>query len=421
MSQGRSIGEGVVRAMKMKVDTGSRGTGSKLLWALCALVLGVVCTTVFFLAGPGKRATEPVATEEQAPEAATEAEVPVQETEQVAEPADPASTRAILASWDEESEAYVRLTSFVEGVCDPTSDSYLPPEERVATFDMDGTFICERAPVYIDMAFICWHVLEDPTYEAPADIRAAVESVMDEVRAGIVPERVNLNTVLAQAYEGRTPDELMADVVRFAETTEVAGFDNMTYAQSFYVPMLEVIEYLRANDFDVYVVTACERYVSRALAVEYADFDPTHVVGTDLVTEATGQDGEDGLDYTFTQDDELVIVAPHVIETGKTNKVIAIQNEIGRRPVLSFGNSSGDFAMLNYATANPDHEGIGFLVIADDLAREYGNEGKAASMRDEVAKEGWVGISMRDDWTSIYGPNVEKTELPEDEYLAEAA
>jgi hypothetical protein len=194
----------------------------------------------------------------------------------------------------------------------------------------------------------------------------------------------------------------------------------MTYAQSFYAPMLEVIEYLRANDFDVWVVTACERYVSRALSVEYAGFDPTHIVGTDLVTEATGQDGEDGLDYTFSQDDELVIVAPHVIETGKTNKVIAIQNEIGRVPVLAFGNSSGDFAMLNYVTANPNHQGLGFLVIADDTEREYGDAKKAASMRDEVEAQSWVGISMRDDWTTIYGDGVEKTGLPEEE-LDEAA
>ena len=409
--------------MKMKVDTGTSGGGSKLLWALCALLVGIVCTSMFFLVGPGKRAAESAPAEAEAP--AAEAEVPASEASVgetvTAAPADPVATRSILASWDQKSDAYVRLTSFVEGVCDPASADYLPPEERVATFDMDGTFICERAPVYIDMAFICWHVLEDSTYDAPAALRKDVESVMEEVRAGIVPEDVNLNTVLAKAYEGRTPDELMADVLRFAEDTNVAGFDNMTYAQSFYRPMLEVIDYLRANDFDVYVVTACERYVSRALAVAYAGFDPTHVVGTDLVTEATGQDGEDGLDYTFTQDDELVIVAPHVSETGKTNKVIAIVNEIGRRPVLSFGNSSGDFAMLNYATANPDHEGLGFLVVADDLTREYGNEEKAASMRDEIAKEGWVGISMRDDWTTIYGPDVQKTALPEDEYLADAA
>ncbi len=405
--------------MKTRVDVNKPTTASKLLWALCALLLGVACTAIFFLVGPGRKASDqaPLQAETSVAEAESEATEPAPEAPVLV---DSANTRSILASWDPDSEAYKRLTSFVEDVCDPASDGYLSPEERVATFDMDGTFICEKGPIYIDMVFACWHVLEDPSYEAPADLKASVESVLDDVEAGVVPKDVDLNTVLAQCYEGRTPAELMADVIRFAESANVGGFTNMTYAQSFYVPMLEVIEYLRANDFDVWVVTACERYVSRALSVEYAGFDPTHIVGTDLVTEATGQDGKDGLDYTFTQDDELVIVAPHVIETGKTNKVIAIQNEIGRVPVLAFGNSSGDFAMLNYVTVNPNHQGLGFLVIADDTEREYGDAKKAASMRDEVEGQSWVGISMRDDWTTIYGEGVEKTGLPEEE-LDEAA
>lgn len=404
--------------MKMKVDGGGRADlRSKIVWAVCALLAGVVCTTVFFLAGPGRKpaASEPETTE--APLVSEEAT-----TEDVeAKDATPADTHAILASWDQESDAYVKLTTFVENVCDPESDSYLPPEDRVATFDMDGTFICEKAPIYIDQTFACWHVLEDPNYTPSASMRASVEAVMDEVNAGISPEDLDLNTVLARCYKDHTADELMADVLRFAESNEALGFSGMTYAQTFYKPMVEVIEYLRANDFDVYVVTACERYVSRALAVEYVGFEPDHIVGTDLVMQATGQGKEDGLDYTFEQDDELVIAAPHIIETGKTNKVIAIENEIGRRPILSFGNSSGDFAMLNYATANPDHEGLGFLVIADDTEREYGDEEKAASMREEVEAQNWVGISMRDDWQTIYGEGVEKTGLPELQELDQAA
>ena len=80
-----------------------------------------------------------------------------------------------------------------------------------------------------------------------------------------------------------------------------------------------------------------------------------------------------------------------------------------------------DFAMLNHATSNPDHQGLGFLVIADDTEREYGNEDKAASTSEEAAAQGWVGISMRDDWSTIYGDGIEKTALPAQERLAEAA
>ena len=405
--------------MGSKSEAGKAGTREKLVWAVCALLVGIVCTTAFFLTRPTTQA-ETSAPKDPAPATEEYAE-PDNDDDAVPEAASPADTRAILASWDQDSEAYQQLTAFVEDVCDPESPDYLVPAERVATFDMDGTFICEKAPIYIDQAFACWHVLEDPTYKAPKKLRRAVESVMDEVDAGIVPEDVSLNAILAQCYTGSTPDKLMDDVLRFASTTEVKGFSGMTYAESFYQPMVEVIAYLRANDFDVYVVSACERYVARALSMTYQGFAPDHVIASDLLVKASGQGDAAGLDYTFALDDELVIAGPEILETGKTNKCIAIVNEIGRRPVLSFGNSSGDFAMLNYATSNPQHQGLGFLVIADDTEREYGNEEKAASMREEVAAQGWVGISMRDDWTTIYGEGVERTSLPEEATLAEAA
>ena len=383
----------------------------RILCASCALLIGVMFTAAHFqLLERGNQTPDPTLAPDAQPAPDTQP-APTDPGTPVA--ADPAATRVLLASWNPSSEAYKRLTAFVEEVCDPTSPYYLEPEERVATFDMDGTFLSEKAPIYIDQTFAAWHVLYDPAYDAPAELRAAVSSVLTQIEAGIVPDAVDLNAVLAESYVGRTPDELMADILRFAETTPVTGFSGMTYAQSFYRPMLEVIAYLRANNFDVYVVSACERYVARVLAVTYAGFDPTHVIGTDLLVKADDQGDAAGIDYTFELDDAIVIAGPKIQETGKTNKVIAITNEIGRRPVLAFGNSSGDFAMLNFATSNPDHPGLGFLVIADDEVREYGDGEKAAKMRAEVAAQGWVGISMRDDWTTIYGDGVAKTTLPE--------
>jgi phosphoserine phosphatase len=237
---------------------------------------------------------------------------------------------------------------------------------------------------------------------------------MDQVHAGIEPEDPDLNEVLDQCYAGKSPQELMSDVVSFAEKVQVEGFTGMTFSESFYKPMVEVIKYLRANDFDVFVVTACERYVSRALAVEFVDFAPDHVIGMDMPVVATGQGDELGVDYTFALDDEVLLAGTREREDGvkKSNKVFAIISQIGVRPILAFGNSSGDFAMLNYAASNPDHQGLGFLVIADDAVREYGNDEKAQEMRDTVAAQGWVGISMRDDWQTIYGEGVERTSLP---------
>ena len=100
-----------------------------------------------------------------------------------------------------------------------------------------------------------------------------------------------------------------------------------------------------------------------------------------------------------------------------------LQQEIGEVPVLSFGNSSGDYSMLNYAEGNPDHPGMGILVGCDDTVREYGSETKAADFYAEVEKQGWTAFSMANDWLTIYGDGVEKVGLPgaEEEALPDAA
>ena len=349
-----------------------------------------------------------------APQNNAQPEPAAETTTAIAEqPIDPVATRDILASWNPESEAYKRLTSFVESVVDPTSDQYLPPEERIVTTDMDGTFLCEKGPTYFDQCFSLWHALHDPTYEAPQDLKARSEAMIDEFYSGDItfehgPE---LNYTLAEAYTGHEPEELASDVLRFAESVDVVGFSGMKYGESFYKPMLEVIDYLRANDFDVWVVSASERLVARPICVSYAGFAPDHVIGSDLIVRAANQDTADGLDYTLEQDEELLIGGGMVSETGSTNKPIAILNEIGRRPIIAFGNSSGDYAMLNYTVTNPDHEGIGFLVLCDDTAREYGDLDRAAKQEKEAEDSKWVTISMANDWSTIYGEGVERTQL----------
>jgi len=112
------------------------------------------------------------------------------------------------------------------------------------------------------------------------------------------------------------------------------------------------------------------------------------------------------------------------VECGKSGKPAAIAREIGKRPVLAFGNSSGDYSMLNYAEGNPDHTGMGFFVVCDDTEREYGSDEKAADFYEKVEKEGWTPFSMKNDWKTIYGEGVQKTELPgaeEEEALPDAA
>jgi soluble P-type ATPase len=186
--------------------------------------------------------------------------------------------------------------------------------------------------------------------------------------------------------------------------------------------MIEVIEYLKANDFDVWMVSACEREVVRALVERYnIPFD--HVIATDVPYVASEKGDKAADEYNMSKDETILLGAPlDAVECGKSEKSAAIAREIGKRPVLAFGNSAGDYSMLNYAEGNPEHAGMGFFVVCDDTEREYGSEEKAAEYYGEVEKQGWTAFSMANDWKTIYGEGVEKTELPGTvETLANAA
>ena len=327
-------------------------------------------------------------------------------------------------SWNPDSQSLAELVDFVAGVTDESSPEYLEPADRVATFDMDGTILCEKAPVYIDYCMTMYRVLDDPTYQATEEERDAMQQVRDHAYSEgktFHPEGLTKDDLVASAFAGMTPEEFREYVVDFAEKTDVVGFEGMTYGQSFYQPMIEVVRYLQANDFDVWMVSACEREVVRAL-VERFDIPYDHVVATDVPYVASGKGEEAADDYNMSQDDEILLGAPlDEVECGKSGKPAAIAREIGKRPILAFGNSSGDFSMLNYAESNPDHVGMGFFVVCDDTEREYGSDEKAAEFYEEVEKEGWTPFSMADDWKTIYGDGVQKTELPGAESIEEEA
>ena len=327
-------------------------------------------------------------------------------------------------SWNPESEALGELVSFVSDTTDESSPAYLEPEDRIATFDMDGTILCEKAPVYLDYCLTMYRVLDDPTYNATQEeIDAMEETRYHAYTKGEVfdPEGITKNDLVATAFAGMTPEEFRAYVVDFADNENVVGFEGMTYGESFYRPMIEVIDYLRANDYDVWMVSACEREVVRALMERY-DIPYDHVIATDVPFVVSGLgENEDADEYNMTRDEEMLLGAPlDDVECGKSGKPSAIAREIGKRPVLAFGNSSGDFSMLNYAEGNPDHEGMGFFIVCDDTEREYGSEKKAADFYSKVDEHGWTAISMANDWETIYGEGVRKTELvSEEEYLGE--
>ncbi|MBQ6067789.1 MAG: haloacid dehalogenase-like hydrolase [Clostridia bacterium] len=321
----------------------------------------------------------------------------------------------VFPSWEADSVSLGELVDFVSACTDVSGPDYLEPADRIAVFDMDGTILCEKAPVYIDYCLTMYRVLDDPAYDASEEERDAMQQIRDHAYAEgktFHPEGLTKDDLVASAFAGMTPEEFRAYVVDFADRTDVVGFEGMTYGQSFYKPMLEVIDYLRANDFDVWMVSACEREVVRALVERFGiPFD--RVIATDVPYVASGKGDEAADDYTMGQDETILLGAPlDEVECGKSGKSAAIAREIGKRPVLAFGNSSGDYAMLNYAEGNPDHAGMGFFVVCDDTEREYGSAEKAAEYYDKAEEQGWTAFSMADDWKTIYGDGVIKTELP---------
>ena len=378
-----------------------------LLYVILAFLAGAAVAAIVILAIRGNGAK---------PSQEAESANPDADAQQTAESAASPDFAAAFPSWDADSESLRALTDFVKDAADPASPGYLAPADRIAVFDMDGTILCEKAPVYIDYCMTMYRVLDDPTFSATEEERDAMQQVRNHAYAygeTFHPETITKDDLVASAFAGMTPEEFRAYVVDFADKTDVVGFSGMTYGQSFYKPMIEVVDYLRANDFDVWMVSACEREVVRALVERFGiPFD--RVIATDVPYVASGKDGDKAADdYNMGSDEKILLGAPlDEVECGKSGKSAAIAREIGKRPVLAFGNSSGDYSMLNYAEGNPDHVGMGFFVVCDDTEREYGSEKKAAEYYAEAEKQGWTTFSMADDWKTIYGDGVQKTELP---------
>jgi hypothetical protein len=203
--------------------------------------------------------------------------------------------------------------------------------------------------------------------------------------------------------------EFDAYVKNYASKT-ANGFVGMTYAQSFYKPMLQVLDFLRANGFTCYVVSGSDRFICRSLLEDYG-FEPNNVIGMDVKLKGNKQGTEVGVNYTIGQEEHLVRTDELIIKNLKTNKVLQISQEIGKVPVLSFGNSSGDIAMHNYCMGNDEYRSAAFMLVADDDVRDHANLAEGASREAKWREIGFYVISMRNDFKTIYGDGVMKTDF----------
>ncbi len=323
------------------------------------------------------------------------------------------ATKNYFTLWNQ-CEALSALQEFVEDVTNPGSKNYIKPEDRIATFDMDGTFVGELYPTYLEYNLLEYRALDDPDYrdQAPDDVREAAQEIRDFVRQGKkLPDHFDMKHALAaaKAYAGMTLAEFDAYVKAYA-ALPANGFSGMTYGQSFYKPMLEVFDYLKAKGFTFYVVSGSDRFICRAL-VEAIGIEPNRVIGMDVKLRSTSQGTVEGVNYTMGKEEDLVRTDELIIKNLKTNKVLQITQEIGKVPVLSFGNSGGDCSMHNFCLSNTEHRSAAFMLIADDDARDHANREKALTLGQQWRDAGYHVISMRDDFKTIYGEGVTKTDF----------
>lgn len=314
-----------------------------------------------------------------------------------------------LASWTDSSATKQQLIPYMEAITDEASADFIPVERRVAVFDLDGTLFGETNPIYFDHSLLLYRVLEDPDYKDKASDfeKETCYQILEGIRAGEYPEGMDMmhGQAVASAFAGMTVDEFVDYCIEFGKQ-EAPGYDNLTRGDSFYKPMLEVIDYLQENDFSVYVVSGTDRLILRGICKDKLNLPFSQIIGSDESIVATGQGDSDGLDYVLTDSDKLVLGGDFIIKNLKMNKVGVIAQEIGVQPVLAFGNSSGDASMGEYVTSNNEYRSMAFMLCCDDLDREYGSESKARKMQESCDKHGWTAISMKNDWKTIYGENV---------------
>jgi len=306
-----------------------------------------------------------------------------------------------LPSWND-GAAKQAIVTFVKETTDQASPKFVPPAERIATFDQDGTLWVEH-PMYSQVVYCLERV--------PAVVKAKPElakvepfkTVLSGNREAMAKLSMkDLEKILAETLTGMSVDDFDAEAKKWLATAEDARWKR-PYPELTYLPMQEVLKYLRANGYKTYIVTGGGQDFVRVYAERTYGIPPEQVVGSAGGTKY-GYD-ESGKPF-LTKEPKLLL------NDNDAGKPEGIHLMIGRRPVAAFGNSTGDQQMLEYTKAG-DGARLAMLVLHDDAKREYAYgpaQGLPAThvgaftqaLYDEAKKQGWVVIRMKDDWKRIF-------------------
>ena len=287
------------------------------------------------------------------------------------------------------------LLDFVGAVTTEGGPDFVRAADRVATFDNDGTLWVEQ-PAYTQFVFILDRIRalapRNPAWQEDPVFRAAIAGDMRAVAAG---GTAGLLKLAGAAQAGNTPEEFHAVAAQWLATARDRRW-NRPYTQLVYQPMLEVLAFLRARGFATFIASGGGVEFVRAFSEEAYGIPPHQVVGSTFALRPGEQDGR----VVLTREPQV-----DFIDDGP-GKPVAIARHIGRRPIAAFGNSDGDFQMLQYATEGPGRR-LGMIVHHDDAEREYAYDreshvGQLNRALDEAPRRGWQVVSMRDDWSRVF-------------------
>lgn len=299
-----------------------------------------------------------------------------------------------LSYWNDRPSKQA-IIDFVAQISEPGGPNYVPPTDRIAVFDNDGTLWAEQ-PVYFQLIFAMDRVKllapQHPEWENMQPFKAAMESDLHAVLSG--GEHALVKLVMA-THAGMTATEFSATVRDWLATAKhpTSGWP---YTDMVYQPMLQLLAYLRANDFKTFITSGGGIEFIRVFAEEIYGIPPEQVIGSSIKTK-----------YEYRDGDPVLIRHPELnFFDDKAGKPVAINQHIGRRPIAAFGNSDGDLQMLQWTCAG---DGTRFCVFVrhTDAEREWAYDreshiGKLDKGLDQAHEDGWTVVNMKNDWKTIF-------------------
>jgi hypothetical protein len=299
-----------------------------------------------------------------------------------------------LPSWND-TPAKAAIVAFVDSVTDPASADYVTPADRVAVFDNDGTLWAEK-PVYFQFLFAIDRLkamaAADPSILTSDTLRAAAAGDI----AGVLADgEKGLLEIVMVTHSGLSVDAFEAEVQDWMATARHPE-TGRPYARMTYQPMLELLSYLREEDFETYIVSGGGIHFMRAFADEVYGIPPQNVVGSSGKSSYAVVDGVP----TILKDPGIAFIDDN------EGKPLGIDSHIGKRPIFVAGNSDGDFQMLEWSTAGEGPR-FGMIVHHTDAEREWAYDrdshvGRLSAALDAAPAEGWLVVDMAKDWRIVW-------------------